>query len=42
MSTSNGERLSEVGNPYKMLGVAANCTHEEVKRAYQKLVLKVR
>ena len=34
--------LSEVGNPYKVLGVAANCTHEEVKRAYQKLVLKVR
>jgi len=34
--------FSEVDNPYKVLGVAANCTHEEVKRAYQKLVLKVR
>ncbi|KAM7436297.1 DnaJ subfamily C member 24 [Porites harrisoni] len=32
--------FSEIGNPYKVLGVAANCTHEEVKRAYQKLVLK--
>ncbi|XP_020628136.1 dnaJ homolog subfamily C member 24-like [Orbicella faveolata] len=32
---------AEFTNPYDVLGVSANSSHEEIKRSYQKLVLKV-
>ena len=32
---------TEVSNPYSVLGVSTNSSHEEIKRAYQRLVLKV-
>ena len=33
---------AEFSNPYDVLGVSANSSHEEIKRSYQRLVLKVR
>ncbi|XP_022809389.1 dnaJ homolog subfamily C member 24-like [Stylophora pistillata] len=30
-----------LSNPYQVLGVSANSSHEEIKRTYQRLVLKV-
>ncbi|KAL9953204.1 hypothetical protein ACROYT_G040582 [Oculina patagonica] len=32
---------AELSNPYNVLGVSANSSHEEIKRTYQRLVLKV-
>lgn len=33
--------VAEFSNPYNVLGVSANSSHEEIKRTYQRLVLKV-
>ena len=32
---------TDLSNPYQELGVSENSSHEEIKRAYQRLVLKV-
>ncbi|RMX50117.1 hypothetical protein pdam_00002810 [Pocillopora damicornis] len=31
---------TDLSNPYQELGVSENSSHEEIKRAYQRLVLK--
>lgn len=35
-------KTAEINSPYSVLGVSVNSSREEIKRAYQRLILKVR
>ena len=41
MASDRTVETKEVRNPYSVLGVSENSSNEEIKRAYQKLLLKV-
>ncbi|XP_068731700.1 dnaJ homolog subfamily C member 24-like [Montipora capricornis] len=40
MASGNCTKERELTNPYSILGVSTNSSYEEIKRAYQKLLLK--
>ncbi|XP_029189860.2 DPH4 homolog isoform X1 [Acropora millepora] len=40
MASDKAVETKEVTNPYSVLGVSENSSYEEIKRAYQKLLLK--
>lgn len=41
MASDKAVETKEVTSPYSVLGVSENSSYEEIKRAYQKLLLKV-